>query len=94
MFSSSLKFVYGLDPHAILPLQAAACRHTLSQVMCAQLHTQSQTYPQDLATSGHTRQGQQRASQDLHTDPQSAAPPPAWLVVARMLPPAVCQQAG
>lgn len=38
--------------------------------------------------------GQQRASQDSHTDPQSAAPPPAWLVVARVLPPAVCQQAG
>lgn len=38
--------------------------------------------------------GQQRASQDSHTDPRSAAPPPAWLVVARVLPPAVCQQAG
>lgn len=57
MFSSWLKFVYGLDPHAILPLQAAACRHTLSQVMCAQLHAQSQTCPQDLATSVRARRG-------------------------------------
>lgn len=57
MFSSWLKFVYGLDPHAILPLQAAACRHTLSQVMCAQLHAQTQTCPQDLATSVRARRG-------------------------------------
>lgn len=32
--------------------------------------------------SVHTHQCQQRASQDSRTDPQSAAPPPAWLLPA------------
>lgn len=103
MLSSQLSLVClwsGSSRH--LPLQAAACRLThgdesracahscIHKVRlahkCAHTYTHTHTLGPTEGISGHTRH--------TRTDTQSAAPPPAWLVVARVPPPAVCQQAG
>lgn len=75
------QFAPGLDPHAIYHCKQLhadthlprACAHSCIHKVRLTL----KTWP-----SVRTHQCQQRASQDSRTDPQSAAPPPAWLLPA------------